>query len=77
MPSENRIFIEYLVTGVGCEQKGLSLISHEMKSTYYTARNSPLIYCPVRLLSSGRAEEEAGADTAFCPKTSFTADVCS
>lgn len=49
----------------------LGLISHKMDSTYYTASNSPLIYCLVRLAFSERGE---GGKIRNC---SFTADVFS
>lgn len=41
----------------------LGLISYEMDSTYYIASNSPLIYCPVRLVFSERG---GGGKTRNC-----------
>lgn len=35
-------------------KRNLGLISHEMDSTYHAASNSPLIYCPRRLVFSER-----------------------
>lgn len=58
-------------------KRNLGLISHEMDSTYYAASNSPLIYCPVWLVFSEGGGGGRSRNCFFCPKTSFTADVCS
>lgn len=56
-------------------RRDLGLISHETSSTYYTASDSLLIYCPRRLVFSGRTGGKSR--NCFSSQTSFIADVCS
>lgn len=56
--------------------RDLSLMPNETDGTCYTASNSPLIYCPIRRLFSERRGGGRIRST-FCPKTSFSTDVCS
>lgn len=53
-PSENTVFIGTWWQVQNVSKRNLGLISHEMDSTYHATSNSPLIYCPRRLVFSER-----------------------